>query len=280
MIGGIIGDFAGGPYEYNEFLNRNKEIDIKKRLEIYNQPLITNESTYSDDTISTVAILDAILNYEKYETKLKDYGKKYGLIKLNRDNYFEYMYPERYLKWCNGEIEGNSKGSGAAMRVSPVGYLFNTPREIRYEAEKSAITSHNSVEGIESARIVALVIYFLRKGKTKEEIKMIIESYFGYCFNKSVEYLQRNNKFNFNAREIVFAALNVFFDKTSDCFVNCIRNAVSIGGDTDTTAKIVGDFAEAKYGVPLYLRNQVIERLPKEFVYLLNQGQKKVLTLK
>lgn len=280
MLGGIIGDAAGGPYEYNEFLNRNEKIDIKRRLEIYNKPLISNESFFSDDTISTIAVLDAILNFVSYGDKLREYGKKYGSEKLNKENYFEYMYPERYMQWCRGEIEGNSKGSGAAMRVSPVGYLFNTSHDIRVGAMRSAIPSHNSEEAIESAKVVALIIYFLRKGKTKEEIKFIIESYYGFNLHFSLEYLQQNNIFKFNAKDIIVPAINVFFDESSNSFENCIRNAISIGGDTDTIAKIVGDFAAIRYGVPLYLRNQIIERLPKEFVYLLNEGQKRVLTIK
>lgn len=291
MFGSIIGDFAGSIYEYDEFKDsRNKIINLKRRLEILdkNRPLITEKHFLSDDTILTIAILDSILNEKSYSKTLREYGLKYGSEKLGRENYFDYMFSPDFIKWCKGLTEGKSCGSGAAMRVSPVGFLYNDLSTVRSEAIKSAKPTHNNLDAISSAQAVAVAINYLRREKEtsdspisisfEDDMKTILNSILDYNFYNpcSLEVMQRSNTFKRSGKAIVIDALNVIFDPSSDNFENCIRNAVSIGGDTDTIACIVGGIAEAKFGVPLDLRNQVVEYLPTDFFYLLQEGYKLV----
>lgn len=122
MYGSIIGDIAGSIYEYDEFNNSEKSIiNLEKRQEIlYKKDLIEENCFFSDDTILTIAILDSILNGISYSDKLKEYGLKYGKEKLNKPNYFEYMFSSNFTQWCKGEKEGNSIGNGCMMRIAPI----------------------------------------------------------------------------------------------------------------------------------------------------------------
>lgn len=282
MIGSIIGDFAGSIYEYDEFKDSFKKIiNLERRLEILSDKhLITEEHFFSDDTILTVAIIDSILNQKSYKDNLRDYGLKYGSEKLGRENYFDYMFSPDFLEWCHKRKEGISKGSGSAMRVSPIGFLYNDANTVRKEARKSALVTHNEINAIEGAQAIALTNYYARNNRSNEDIKKILKELYNYelsSMSVPLETLQKTNVFKYSCKSIVLAALSVFFSPLSNSFEQCIRNAISIGGDTDTIACIVGGLAEARFGVPLYLRNQAIEYLPVDFVYIINEGYKMVL---
>lgn len=161
MYGAIIGDLAGSIYEYDQ-VNKVKSIKMNK--------LIEDNAFYSDDTILTIAILDAIVNKRDYGLVLREYIKKYKYSKLNYEPYFNTMFSPNLIKWSESNVEGNSHGNGAMMRISPVGYLFDTEEDIINNARLATIPSHNSKEAIEAATIVALIIFYLRKGLTKEEV--------------------------------------------------------------------------------------------------------------
>lgn len=162
MWGAIIGDLAGSIYEYNQ-LKKISKIDIKGEL-------LTKESFFSDDAILTIAILEAILNKKDYETYLKKYIQQYQDYKPNFSPYFKTAFSPRIIKWANQKIIGTSTGNGAMMRISPVGYLFDIEKEIIENAKLATIPSHNSKEAIECAIIIALIIFWARKGHKKEEI--------------------------------------------------------------------------------------------------------------
>lgn len=282
MIGSIIGDFAGSIYEYDEFKDSKKGvINLERRLEILSsKALITPKHFLSDDTILTVAIIDCIVNNKPYEDTLREYGIKYGSEKLNRPNYFDYMFSPDFLEWCHKRKEGISKGSGSAMRVAPIGHLYNNAFTVRKEAKKSAIVSHNNEDAIKGAEAIAIANYFARKGRNNANIKKILNILYEYSYasmSVPLETLQQTNTFKYACKDIVLASLSVFLSPSSNNFEQCIRNAVSIGGDADTIACIVGGLAEARFGVPLSLRNQVIEFLPTEFVYTINEGYKLIL---
>lgn len=282
MLGSIIGDFAGSIYEYLEFMDSKRGIiNLERRLEILSEKsLITEKHFLSDDTILTIAIIDCVVNKKPYEDTLRDYGLKYSKEKLGRENYFDYMFSPGFIDWCNKKIEGISKGSGSAMRVAPIGFLYNDACTVKNEAKKSAIVSHNEISAIEGAQAIALANYYAKNNRSNEDIMKILHELFNYSFSSMsvpLETLQKTNVFKYACKDIVLAALSVFFSPLSNSFEKCIRNAVSIGGDTDTIACIVGGLAEARFGVPLNLRNQVIEYLPEDFVYILNEGYKLIL---
>ncbi len=271
MLGAIIGDLAGSVYEYDEFKSVKRNID--RRVEVLKKDnLIDKDSFYSDDTILTIAILDAILEGKSYEEVLREYGLKYYKdVPNTKANHFKYMFSPEFIKWCKGEIEGKSMGNGALMRVSPIGYLFNDLDIIYKETEKATIPSHDSALAIVSAKALNNLIYLERKGYSKESLKLKF-----YPFSKSLDKIRLTNSFDSSC--LVFDnCLTAFFESNS--FEEAIRNAVSLGGDTDTIGAITGAIAEAYYGVPLELKDQALEKLPNDFVLKLEKGYQKVKKL-
>ena len=251
MYGAIIGDLAGSIYEYEQ-VNKVKSIKMNK--------LIEDNSFYSDDTILTIAILDAVINNKDYDLVLRKYIIKYKDNLPNIKPYFNTIFSPNLIKWSESNKEGNSHGNGAMMRISPVGYLFNTEEEVIKNARLATIPSHNSKEAIDSATTIALIIFYLRNGLSKEEI-----------FNKlslNVEY-KPFLKFNYTCEDTIGNCLYAFYN--SNNFEDAIRKTLLMGGDTDTNCAIVGSMAEALYGVDESLINKVNEKIPSEFVKLLNK---------
>ena len=271
MLGAIIGDLAGSVYEYDEFKSEKRNID--RRISVLNKDnLIEKDSFYSDDTILTIAILEAILDGTPYETVLKEYGlKHYQDVPDTKANNFKYMFSPYFIKWCKGESDGNSMGNGALMRVSPIGYLFDDLETILNETEKATATSHASALAVASAQTLNDLIYMGRKGYSKEELKPKF-----YPISKSIEKIRLTNRFDSSC--LVFDnCLTAFFESNS--FEDAVRKAVSLGGDTDTIGAITGSIAEAYYGVPEELKNLALDKLPEEFVLKLERGYQKVKKL-
>ena len=271
MLGAVIGDLAGSIYEYDEFKSGKKNLD--KRLEVLTKDnLIEENSFYSDDTILTVAILDAIINHMDYGNTLKKYGLKYYQDKPNtKANHFKYMFSPEFIRWCKGESEGVSMGNGALMRVSPVGYLFDDSKTIVEETEKATIPSHNSALAVISAKALTNIIYLGRKGYKKDEVMVKF-----YPSHRELDKIRLDNTFDSSC--IVFdKCLAAFF--ASNSFEDAVRKAVSLGGDTDTIGAITGSIAEAYYGIPDDLKEKALAKLPNEFVLKLHEGYKKVKKL-
>lgn len=273
MYGSIIGDIAGSIYEYDEYNNSEKGlINLEKRLEILSKKeLIQNDCFYSDDTILTIAILDSIINNVPYEYKLKQYGLKYGAEKLNRSNYFENMFSNNFIKWCKGKKEGNSIGNGCMMRIAPIGFLFNSLEEVEENAELATKPSHNNKKSIRAAKIISSVIYLARTGSSKLEIIKFLKNKYDINIEYNLEELQKTYLFDVTCNVLEICLYIIF---VSNDYESSIRNAISIGGDTDTIACIVGGMAEALYGVPQYLRELVQSKLSNEFNDLLKKGYK------
>lgn len=251
MYGAIIGDLAGSVYEYEQ-TKEVKSIVINK--------LIAKDSFYSDDTILTMAILQAALTDKDYERSLKEYIINYASLLPNHKPYFKTMFSPSLIKWANGSKEGNSTGNGAMMRISPIGYLFDTEQDVIKQAKLATIPSHNSEQAISSATKIALIIFYLRNGLTKEEV-----------FNKlniTLKY-QPFTKFNLTCSETIENCLYAFY--ISNNFEDAIKNAVLMGGDTDTNACIVGSMAEAAYGISNKLKKEVDRKIPDSFKKLLKK---------
>ena len=161
MWGAIIGDLAGSIYEYDQF---------KKVQKISVNNLIEENAFFSDDTILTVAILDAILHDCNYEKYLKLYGKKCIDYKPDVNQYFNHPFSPGFINWLISESDGYSKGNGAMMRISPVAYLFDDEKELIENVRLATSPSHNTAEAIRSAEMISLIIFNARKGLTKERI--------------------------------------------------------------------------------------------------------------
>lgn len=251
MYGAIIGDLAGSIYEYEQ----TKGI---KPVTVNN--IIEKESFYSDDTILTIAIADAIMNGRDYEKYLKYYIQKYQTYRPDYKPYFKTSFSQGIIKWSTGKKDNLSIGNGALMRISPVGYLFNTEEEVINEARLATIPSHNTEEAILSSKTIALVIFYLRQGMSKEEI-----------YQKLNITLRTNqfNKFNSTCHETIDNCLYVLYNSSS--FEDALRTIISYGGDTDTNACIVGSMAEALYGIPDYLIEEANKKIPEEFIKVLKK---------
>lgn len=253
MIGSIIGDLAGSIYEYDQTINC-KSIKLNK--------LISKDAFYSDDTILTIAILDAILTNTSYEQKMKEYAKKYNNLLPNHKPYFETMFSPNFYKWAISNVQGKSCGNGAMMRISPVGFMFNNESEVIENAKLVTIPSHNSVEAINCATIIALIIFYSRQKMSKDDIVKKL----------NLEILQTKphiTKFNLTCNETLPLVLYAWYNSNS--FEDAIKLVVSFGGDTDTNACIVGGIAEAIYGVDEKLKQIAYNKLPNEFKLIIDK---------
>ena len=271
MLGAIIGDIAGSYYEvleikYKKENKANRPYEERIKILDKNTPLFHMESSYTDDTVLTCAIYDAIKNDKDYEKYLREYGLKE--VDLGFDKYGRSRFGKGFVDWLNNNSDGYSYGNGAAMRISPVGYLFNTLEEVKEESYKASIPSHDNIDAVKGAEAVATTIFLLRTGHNKEEvIKYIKDNY--YNLDLDLETLQRNNEFSSKAIITVPQALYIFSISTD--FEDCIRKAISIGGDTDTIAAMAGSIAEAYYGIPEDIKEEAYKYLNDDIINLIGE---------
>ena len=250
MLGAIIGDFAGSIYEYEQ-TKKVKKVKIKN--------IIEDNAFFSDDTILTIAMLDAILNKKEYSTKLKEYFNKYENYLPSTTQYFKTIFSPGFTSWAKGDFIGQSIGNGAMMRISPIGFLFSSEMEIIKNVELATNPSHNSKEAINCAGIIALIIFYAKNGLSKKEIIKKL--------NLKIKK-PKIRKFNYTCLDTIDICLYSFFKSKS--FEDSIKKAIYFGGDTDTNACIVGGMAEAFYGIENNLKQKVYEKLPQEFIEILN----------
>ncbi len=239
MIGAIAGDVIGSVHEGT--LAKAKDF-----------PLFVPASTFTDDTVLTVAVAGAVRQGEDYGTALRQWGRRYP-----RAGYGGWFYD-----WLVQDDAGpyNSFGNGSAMRVAPIGWAFDDLHVVLREAEKSASVTHNHPEGIKGAQAVAAAILYARSRRTKDEIAALLSERFGYDCTVGLNALRRRGRFDVTCQGTVPAAARAFLESTS--FEDAVRNAVSLGGDADTLACIAGAMAEACYGgVPVAIQTEVFRRL-------------------
>lgn len=260
MYGAILGDIIGSPFEFREIRQKSKDFE-----------LFSKESKFTDDTVMTIAIADAILKtgYEKdgrilfknVEKSMQKWGKKYPHA----------GYGGGFRKWLRSEKPKpyNSFGNGSAMRVSAVGWIFNSMFETRECVRMTARPTHNHPEGVKGAMAVASAIFLARNDADKEEIKNYIEYEFNYDLSRTLDEIRPNYEFDETCQGSVPEAIIAFLE--SENFEDAIRNAVSLGGDTDTQAAIAGSIAEAFYGVPENLIKKCREYLPQEFLDVIDK---------
>ena len=249
MYGAIAGDVIGSAYEGGGLKN-------------FDFPLFSEYSRFTDDTVLTVAIASAIMDERDYAEVMIEIGRKYPFA----------GYGKSFKEWLmNPEIGPyNSWGNGAAMRVSPIGFAIDHEEKVLAEAKKTAEVSHNHPEGIKGAQATALAIYLARNRNNKEEIRTIITDRFGYDLDRSVDDIRPGYTFDVSCQGSVPESIISFLD--SDDYESCIRNAVSLGGDTDTMACIAGGIAQAYYGeIPPYILDGVKMRLPEDLLTIIER---------
>lgn len=255
MYGAVIGDLAGSIYEYNQ-TKKIKSVRIDK--------IINEKAFYSDDTILTIAIIDAILNNGDYDLYLKKYINKYKNYHPSFSPYFKNAFSKSIIDWSNEKNNGTSQGNGALMRISPVGYMFDNELDIINNVILATSPTHNSKEAISSSIKLALMIYYFRKGLCKEEVYKKLDIKLDFqCFKK----------FNTTCDETLSNCLYVLY--YSNSFIDSIKNTLLMGGDTDTNAAIVGSVAEALYGIPKELVKESEEKIPSSFVKVLRKAKVK-----
>ncbi len=249
ILGAIIGDIIGSVYEFDN----EKSTDID---------LFCPESDFTDDSVLTLATMDCILHNSEYPRSYQMYGRRYP----------KRGYGSRFKVWLAQETLDayGSFGNGSAMRVSPVGWAFNTIEEVLYEAKRSAEATHNHPEGIKGAQATASAVFLARNGKSKTEIKQYITETFHYNLDRRIADIRPGFRFDETCQATVPESIIAFLESTD--FESAIRLAISLGGDSDTIACITGGIAEAFYKIiPEYIIERSLQVLPCEVIELVDE---------
>ena len=268
MLGAMIGDIVGSKYEFNNTFD-------------YNFEMFGGGCDFTDDTICTVAIADAILNGRNYQESLLDWCRRYPSPKG--------AYGGRFAAWIRSlnPQPYNSFGNGSAMRVSPVAWLFDDLSQVLEEAEKTALPTHNHPEGIKGAKAVAHAIWHFRKSRFSEESKdseneetkglknenakaskdenETIQGFMSIARSYYEDFDTRDypkGKFDETCMDAV--PLSFYLLSQASSFEDAIRLAISHGGDSDTIGAIVGSIAEARFGIPQEMKEKALNYLPDD----------------
>lgn len=260
MIGSIIGDIVGSIYEFTP--NNIKT----KQFEFFNP-----NGSYTDDSILTFATADWLLHGGEVAHYYSKYGEKYPWPMGGYGGGFK-LWLVRSIRHQDYRPY-NSCGNGSAMRVGPVGWAFDTIEEILAKAKESAECTHNHPEGIKGAQATALAIMMARHGCDKNEIRSEIEKRFEYDLQFTCEQIRPTYTWGGTCQDSVPQAIVSFLD--GEDYEDSIRNAISIGGDSDTIGCITGSIAEAYFGVPADLRNSAMNYLPEELQSIISEFENK-----
>ena len=268
MLGAMIGDIVGSKYEFNNTFD-------------YDFEMFGEGCDFTDDTICTVAIADAILNGRSYQESLLDWCRRYPSPKG--------AYGGRFAGWIHSldPQPYNSFGNGSAMRVSPVAWLFDNLSQVLEEAEKTALPTHNHPEGIKGAKAAAHAIWYFRKSRFSEESKdseneetkglknenakaskdenETIQGFMSIARSYYEDFDTRvypKGKFDETCMDAV--PLSFYLLSQASSFEDAIRLAISHGGDSDTIGAIVGSIAEARFGIPQEMKEKALSYLPDD----------------
>ncbi|MGI6450986.1 MAG: ADP-ribosylglycohydrolase family protein [Desulfitobacteriia bacterium] len=247
MLGAVCGDIIGSIYEFKPIKTKDLQ-------------LFSLSSRFTDDTVLTLATIDSLLNGKPYGVSYKEWYQKYP----------QAGYGGSFRKWAESDSlkPYNSWGNGSAMRVSPIGYYYQTLEEVLEQAKASAEVTHNHPEGIKGAQAAALAVFLAKEGRTKAQIKSLIEEMFCYDLDEPLDEIRQWYKFDVSCQGSVPQAIRAFLESTG--FEDAIRNAISLGGDSDTIACITGAIAEAFYqDIPRSIQTEALRRLEPEMHTLL-----------
>ena len=251
MIGAIAGDMIGSPYERYPIKHTDFDIVV---------------SAFTDDTVLTVAVADSILNGIDFAESIKSFALKHPLLPYG-GSFRRWMSAWENKPYC-------SFGNGSAMRVSPVGFAYDSTEEVLHQAKRSAEVTHNHPEGIKGAQATALAVFMARSGADKETIRKEIEDRFDYDLNRSVETIRPTYQFDVSCQGSVPESIIAFLD--ADDYETAVKNAISLGGDADTMACIAGGIAQAYYKkIPAGIARTVMEKLPADLRSVVDQFNQK-----
>lgn len=260
MYGAIYGDIIGSRFEFDRG-------DQSKDFTLFDGA----NNMFTDDTVMTVAVAEALMDageeasVEEIRTacigRMQEWGNLYpgAGYGVRFSTWLEDLDPKPY----------NSFGNGSAMRVSAAGWLYDTIERTREVARATAEVTHNHPEGIKGAECTAAVIFLARTGKSKEQIREYVVREFGYDVSETVEQIQARHKHDESCMDSMPKALVAFFAGTS--YEDVVRNAVSMGGDTDTIGAIAGSMGEAFHGIPIEIVAQGNKYLTDDVAAVLNR---------
>ncbi len=251
MYGAILGDIIGSPFEF-DWGDKTKAF-----------PLFTRGCYFTDDSVMTLAVGEALLavgkdaGTEEIKTavvrSMRSWGRRYPNA----------GYGGGFCRGLHSEAPRpyGSYGNGSAMRVSAAGWLYDSLERTREAAKATASVTHNHREGIKGAEATACAVFLARNGKSKEEIRAYITREFHYDLDRTLDEIRPSYHMDESCQRTVPEAVIAFLESTG--FEDAVRNAVSLGGDTDTLGAITGSIAEAYYGIPPMLTAQCRERIDK-----------------
>ena len=226
MLGAIVGDIVGSIYEFDN--HRSKDF-----------PLFQSNCKFTDDTILSVATADALMTGGDFAPVYRAYARRYPS-----------SYGGMFMQWIEDDSMGpyNSFGNGSAMRVSPVGWAFDKEDYVLRVAKETADATHNHPEGVKGAQATAIAVLWGRQGRSPREIVEAIREQFGYAISTPLDEIREYYEFNETCQGTVPEAFRCVLEAVN--FEDAIRNAISLGGDSDTLAAITGSIAEPIWGIP------------------------------
>lgn len=245
MYGAIIGDIIGSAYEHADPPIKTTEFE-----------LFTPQSDYTDDTVLTCAIGEAVINQWDYMGALHKYGR----------NHPGRGYIGRFKQWLFTDPPKSyeSYSNDCAMRAVPIGFAYSSIESVLREAERSALPTHNHPEGIKGAQAVALSVYLAGMDYTKEDIRKEIATRFGYDMNRTCDQIRPTYRYDVSCQGTVPEAIIAFLE--SEDYESAVRLSISLGGNADTMACISGGIAHAFYGIiPRWIKDEAWKRLTPPF---------------
>lgn len=257
MLGAIIGDIVGSRFEWNN----HKSTDFE---------LFTPECRITDDSVMSLAVAAALINCKR-EGAPGWAGLGYEAARSMRALGLRYPragYGGLFMKWILCEDMGayNSYGNGAAMRVSACGLAARSPEEVKLLSRRVTEVTHNHPEGIKGAEATSMAVYMTRRGMSARELRKFISDNY-YPLNFTLDGIRDSYEFSAACFDSVPQALEAYIESTD--FESAIRNAVSIGGDSDTIAAIAGGVAEARYGIPDEIKKRAMAYIPSDLQAIL-----------
>ena len=268
MYGALLGDMIGAPYEF----------DRGKKTKDF--PLFSKESRFTDDSVMTVAVTEALLGLDKDADDDTVHRAVIRSMKAWGHKYPHAGYGGRFYDWLFSHWQPRpygSYGNGSAMRVSTAGWLYDTIEETRRYARMTAEVTHNHPEGIKGAEATAAAIFMARTCHSKDEIKQYIITEFGYDLSRTCDQIRPGYRHIESCQKTVPEAITAFLE--GEDFEDVIRTAVSLGGDCDTLTCIAGSIAEAFYGVPDSMKTECRKRLPKDMLEVLDAFEARMAAL-
>lgn len=247
MLGALLGDYIGSVYESQPIKHKTF-------------PLFHPDCSFTDDSVLTIATAHALMTDTPYAAAYRDFGRRYPNA----------GYGGMFRRWLHADNAGpyGSFGNGSAMRVSPIGYFFDTLDEVLLAAKASADATHNHPEGVKGAQVTATAIFLLRQGIALPKVCARIATEFGYDLRFRLDDIRPSYSFDVTCQGTVPPALVCCLEATS--YEDAIRNAISLGGDADTLACVAGGIAEVAFGLPVSLEQRVLASMPAEWAAIVS----------